>query len=318
MTKVYKITSVINEDENPNTIGASLSREGYHRSPGALRGIPPDLESDGSYRTGMNPQAPYIKRMSPEEQEIEKAYVTNLLNKAAELYGVETSYFNPKGDFYQKMVDKYMDTDLRCPYKKLRGGVNTFNVEEKKEDLVAYAYLRVNSRVAPSKDKIGTGEFAQCEWFVEDGDLETDKSFKIKTVINKATRILDDLDGDRRKKVGRQLGLPITDDTTEAKTYDLIDTFIKESEKRGSKASNATNFIKYAEMKDENLNIRDIIYQATIYNVLRKKSDGTYWRGENLFGKDYEAVVAKLVDIDNHEDLEAIENELFMKKGIRK
>jgi len=313
MTQIHKITAVPNRGNDE--LSRSLKANGLNRFPGTVVRKVPYLEVNGEYRTGLDEDALYIQKMPPEEAEIEKAYVRNLYQMAKKMYGTKVD-LSPSSDFYHKMLQDGNPNAPRCPWCRFEEDSIEFHINDKKEDLIVYAYMRVRPDVAPSKEDSQIGKYAHATHFVDDQNIEDEKAYKIKTLVAKAIVTLESLSLERRKKVGRQLGLNITDNTTEANTYKQIDDFIKESEATKSR-SNAEKFLKFAEMKVENLEIRDVIHQATQLNVLRKKPDGTYWRGENLFGKDYEAVVAKLTDEDNQDDLLAIQDELKMKKTVR-
>ena len=313
MTQIHKITAVPNAATG--ALAESLRSNGFNRFPGAIVRKVPYLEIDGDYRTGLDENALYIKKMAPEEAEVEKAYVNNLYKMAKEMYGNNVD-LSPKSDFYHKMLQDGNPNSPRCPWARFEKDTTEFHITENKEDLIVYAYMRVRPDVAPSKEDAQRGQYAHATYFVDDENLEDEKTYKIKTLVAKAIVTLESLSLERRKKVGRQLGLNLTDNTSEATTYKLIDDYIKLSEAAKSR-ENAEKFLKFAEMKAENLEIRDVIHQATLQNVLRKKADGTYWRGENLFGKDYESVVAKLTDEDNQDDLLSIQDELKMKKAVK-
>ncbi len=312
MTQIHKITAVPNN--GMDELARSLAANGLNRFPGTVVRKVPYLEVDGNYRTGLDKNALYIQKMKPEEAEVERAYVDNLLKMAKAAYGNNVD-FSPTSDFYTKMLQDGNPNAPRCPWGRFTSETTEFHISENKEDLIVFAYMRVRPDVAPSKEDSESGKYAHVTYFVDDENLEDEKAFKVKTTIAEATVALKNLTLERRRKVGRQLGLPITNNNTEANVFNQLDNYIKESEKAVTKA-NAEKFLKFAEMKPENLEIRDVIYQATQMNILRKKADGTYWRGENLFGKDYEAVLAKLVDVQYQDDFEAIKDELTMKQTL--
>ncbi len=311
MSNLKKISTIFRNDADPNSFRGSLSKYNMTRFPGTLNRKVPYREKDGKYRTGLDPEADYIKRMSPEEAEQEITRVKGYLEKAKAFYGdIDIS---PRSDFYTKMTsDKLMGTPERAPIAPLKDGDNLYNVDTP-EDLIMFAYLRVHPDIAPSKDAINSGKYPKAVYYVNDDSVEDAVSSKRKRFINKAIGLLDSLTTNKMKKVGRQLGLPFTDDTTEDSVYTALDTFIKSAE-TGKGQKNAELFISFCEMKDENLAIRDVVKEALLYNVLRENKDGKIMRGRNVLAPNEEDAIVYLTNQDNLDDFVSIQEEIKIKK----
>lgn len=300
------------EDATVNGIQASLQQKGLTRYPGTKVRIVPHKEPNGSYRTGLDPDASYIKKMSSEEAEIEIAKVTELRDIISDMYGGID--IGPRSPFFADMFStKYMGTDLRCPLGVLKDGDNIFNLDIK-EEAVVYAYLRIHPEVAPSADALLSGNYPRCSFYVNDSDVESERAYKSRATVNKAIGVLDVMSIEKRRKIARTLGLPVVESTKESIVYNTLDKYIKDTENPRSTA-HAELFIKYSEMKDDNLMIMDTIKQCLVYNVLRNQG-GSIYRGENMVaGSEIEAI-KYYSNPKKQQEFLVLQDELKMKHSI--
>ena len=67
-------------------------------------------------------------------------------------------------------------------------------------------------------------------------------------------------------------------------------------------------------MKDNLLNIKDLVKQAIQHSIYRIKPSGAVYEGEYEVAKDEEELVKYLVDDDNQDDLLVLEQKLKTKK----
>lgn len=311
MSNLKKISSVVRKGVDPNSYKGSLSKYNMNRFPGTLNRKVPYLESDGRYRTGLDPNAAYIDKLPEGEREQERTRVTKLMEKAKDLLG--DIDFGPRSDYYTKMtIGDEMGTPLRAPIAVLKDGDNLYNIDIP-EDLVTFAYLRVHPDIAPSMGAVLTGNYPKAVYFVNDDEVEDEESSKSKRSVNKAISYLDNLTVVKMKKVGRQLGLPFTENTSENSVYVALDNFIKASEELKTR-KNADLFIKFCEMKDENLAIRDTLKEALQYQVLRLNKEGHILRGRNQFAANEEEAVIYLTNSDNIDDYTSLLEEIKIKK----
>ena len=311
MSNLKKISTISQKGLSQNSFRGTLEKYNMTRFPGTLNRKVPYREKDGRYRTGLDPTADYIAKLPENEREQEVTRVTALLEKAQHLYGEEMD-LGPRSDFYQKMTSDGMGTPERASIAILRDGDNLYNIDIP-EDLVIFAYLRCHPDIAPSMDAVNSGKYPKATYFVNDDEVEDKVSSTRKRSINKAISILDTLSTQKMKRIGRQLGLPFTDDTTENSVYVALDNFIKSSED-SKKKQNAELFINFSEMKDENLIIRDTIKEAFLYNVLRKNKEGHIMRGRNTFSASEEDAVVYLTNPENLDDYTTIQEEIKIKK----
>lgn len=309
--KIGKISSVKRKgSSNHNTLSGSLQKNGYNRMPGTMFALPPHKEVGGKYRTGLDPNANYILAMSEEEQEQERAKVQGFLELAQTAYlGIDLS---PTSPFYKDMIKKWGADDV-CPFARLNDGDTIFDLTDPRQ-LVTYAYLRVHPQIAPSGQALMTGKYSQCQYYVNDFDVETAVNFKKKSKIAKAIASMEKMSLEKRKKIARQLGLPATDATSEEAVYDLLFDFIQASTVMKT-ANNVDLFTKFMDMKDEHLEIRDLVKQANTYNVYRKQK-GVFYNGEVRLGTEQETV-EHLTDPKNQDDLLALKEAIKLKKSMR-
>ena len=109
---------------------------------------------------------------------------------------------------------------------------------------------------------------------------------------------------EKKKKVARLLGLPVTDDTKEEVVYNQVDNVLKQSEmKSGSfKGLNPVEvFNRFADMKENLLHIKDLVKQAIQHYIYRIKPNGKVYEGEYEIAKEEEELIKFLADEDNQD-----------------
>lgn len=306
---VGKISTIIRKGSHSETsMAGSLLRYGLTRVPGTKRGMFPYKEIDGSYRTGLDPNARYIQKIASEEernQEIER--VKGYLKKAQEFY--PDIDLGPRSSFYKDMIRRGGDADV-APKAYLEDGDNLFDLNDPRQ-LIAYAYLRVHPRIAPSAQASLSSRF---DYYVNDADIETEMKYKLKTKVTKAVAKLENMSLSKRKMVARQLNLGLGNEASEEAVFVKLHDFISKIED-GQRKGNVDLFNKFADMKDENLVIRDTIKQAITFNILRNSKYALY-RGENKVAANEEDYVEYLSNPQNNDELISIQEELKLKKSV--
>ena len=172
--------------------------------------------------------------------------------------------------------------------------------------------------VASSYQAWERGEFpADTQFYIVNDDIENAIVYKKKQLINKAIIKFDSMSPEKKKKVARLLGLPVTDETKEEVVYNQVDSMLKQSEvKSGSfKGLNPVEvFNRFADMKENLLHIKDLIKQAIQHSIYRVKPSGKIYEGEYEVAMDEEELLKYLVDEDHQEDLIVLEKKLKTKK----
>ena len=121
---------------------------------------------------------------------------------------------------------------------------------------------------------------------------------------------------EKRKKVARLLGLPVTDSTTEESVYNQVDNMLKQTEfKTGlyQGLSTVEVFNRFADMKENLLNVKDMVKQAIAHSIYRVKN-GKIYEGDYEMAADEDELVKYLIDDDHQEDLIILDKKLKTKK----
>ena len=318
MGKLGKISTLKKDYNNSQlqTMQGGLAQKGLTRIPGTGVFKYPYKELDGKYRTGLDPDAAYIKRIQdPTERELEIERVTNLRKKLEAALG--DIDLGPRSKFWNYALSTSADDYTHVQPVKLLDGDNLFDLSIPFQEL-AFSWLRVHPTIASSYQAWERGEYpADTQFYVVDEDIESGIIFKKKQLINKAIVKFDSMTPEKKRKVARLLGLPVTEDTKEEIVYNQVDNILKQSEfKTGAfQGLNPVEvFNRFADMKENLLHIKDLVKQAVTHSIYRIKPNGKIYEGEFEVAKDEEELVKYLADEDHQDDLITLEQKLKTKK----
>jgi hypothetical protein len=318
MGKLGKISTLKKEYNNSQlqTMQGGLSLRGLTRIPGTGVFKYPYKELDGKYRTGIDPDAAYIRRISdPLEREMETERVTALRDKLQAALGDVD--LGPRSNFWNYGMSTSTNDTLHVQPVKLLDGDNFFDLSIPLQE-IAFSWLRVHPTIASSYQAWERGEFpADTQFYVADEDIENAVMFKKKQLINKAIVKFDNMTPERKRKVARLLGLPVTDDTKEEAVYNLVDNVLKQTEFKNGKYQGLNPvevFTRFADMKDNLLHIKDLVKQALTHSIYRARPNGKIYEGEFEVAKDEDDLIKLLADDDNQDLLLTLEGKLKSKK----
>ena len=318
MGKIGKISTIKKEYNNSQlqTMQGGLAIKGLTRIPGTGVFKYPYKELDGRYRTGLDPEAAYIRRISdPLERELETERVTALREKLENALGGLD--LGPRSKFWNYGLSTSSDDSLHVQPVKLMDGDNFFDLSVPLQEL-AFSWLRVHPTIASSYQAWERGEYpADTQFYVADEDIENAVMFKKKQLINKAIVKFDSMTPERKRKVARLLGLPVTDDTKEEAVYNLVDNVLKQTEFKNGKYQGLNPvevFTRFADMKDNLLHIKDLVKQALTHSIYRARPNGKIYEGEFEVAKDEDDLIKLLADDDNQDLLLTLEGKLKSKK----
>jgi hypothetical protein len=318
MGKLGKISTIKKEYQNSQlqTMQGGLAMKGLTRIPGTGVFKYPYKELDGKYRTGIDPDGAYIRRISdPLEREMEVERVTKLKEKLqAALGDVDLS---PRSSFWNYGLSTSTSDTLHVQPVKLLDGDNFFDLTVPFQEL-AFSWLRVHPTIASSYQAWERGEYpADTQFYVADDEIENAVLFKKKQLINKAIIKFDSMTPEKKRKVARLLGLPVTDDTKEEAVYNLVDNVLKQTEFKNGKyqgLSPVEVFTRFADMKENLLHIKDLVKQAVLHSIYRVRPNGKIYEGEFEVAKDEDDLIKMLSDDDNQDMLLTLEGRLKTKK----
>ena len=320
MGKIGKISVIKREYSNSQqeTMEGSLAKykSGLTRIPGTGVFKYPYKELDGKYRTGLDSEAAYIKRIQdPIERDLEKKRVSTLKAKLEEALGEID--LGPRSSFWNYGLSTSADDQRHVQPAKLMDGDNLFDCAITFQELT-FSWLRVHPTIASSYQAWERGEYpADTQFYVADDEIEIGIIYRKKQLINKAIIKFDAMSPDKKRKVARLLGLPVTEDTKEDLIYNQVDTLLKDTEfKTGTfqGLSTVEVFDRFADMKENLLHIKDLVKQAISHSVYRVKPNGKIYEGDYEVAKDEDDLVKFLIDDDHQEDLLILESKLKSKK----
>lgn len=318
MGKIGKVSTIKKEYNNSQlqTMQGGLALRGFTRIPGTGVFKYPYKELDGKYRTGLDPDAGYIKRIQdPLEREMETERVTALKERLERDLG--DIDLGPRSTFWNYGLSTSNQDTLHVQPVKLLDGDNFFDLGIPFQEL-AFAWLRVHPTIASSYQAWERGEFpADTQFYVADDEVENAVLFKKKQLINKAIVKFDTMTPEKKKKVARLLGLPVTDNSTEEAVYNQVDNLLKQTEFKSGKyqgLSPVEVFNRYADMKENLLHIKDLVKQALTHSVYRLRPSGKIYEGEFEIAKDEDDLIKTLADDDNQDMLLTLEGKLKTKK----
>lgn len=316
MKKIGKISAIKKQfSTTQQTMQTELSKKGFTRVPGTGVFKYPYKEIDGRYRTGLDPDAAYIKRIEDSvARDLERKRVQELFDKLTGILGID---LKPTSKFWNYAQSLGTEDFTHVQPVKLMDGDNLFDLSSPWQELT-YAWLRVHPTIASSYQAWERGQYpADTQFFVADDEVENAVVFKKKQLINKAIISFNDMTPTKRKKVARLLGLPVTEETKEEVVYNLVDDLLKETEFKGGVhrgLSPVQVFTKFANMEENILHVRDLVKQAIAHSVYRVKPSGKIYEGEFEVATDEDDLVKHLADDENQSDLLVLEGKLKGKK----
>ena len=318
MGKIGKISTIKKEYNSSQlqTLQSGLASQGMTRIPGTGVFKYPYKELDGKYRTGLDPEAGYIKRIQdPTEKELEIERVTKLRDKLQAALGDVD--LGPRSKFWNYGLSTGTNDSLHVKAVKLLDGDNLYDLNVPIQEL-SFAWLRVHPTIASSFQAWERGEFpANTQFYVVNDEIESAIVYRKKQSINKAIIKFDAMSPDKKRKVARLLGLPVTSNTKEEVVYNQVDNMLKQSEMKSGayKGLNPVEvFNRFADMKDNLLHIKDLIKEAIQHSIYRVKPSGKIYEGDYEVAMDEDELVKYLVDEDHQDDLLVLEKKLKSKK----
>lgn len=314
MGRIGKISSIKKEyNRNNGSLEASLAANGYSRFPNTAVRLVPAKEPNGlDYKTGLNVNSPSVLALKETNPELYESEVKRISQKKAELEEKAGISLDPRSPFYTNIFNDQVT--VKVTQAKLIEGDNCFNLENVFE-AITYEWLRVHPLVASSYAAYQRGEYpSNTQFYVNDENIEEELKYKKKVALNTAISTLDSMSLEKRKKVARLLGLPVSDNNKEHIVYNLLDSFIKNTD---TKEGNPVDlFNKLAGLNDKLLSTKDIVDQAIKHSIYRITKGGRITEGGVEVAKDKADLVDFLMEDKNQDDMLALQEKLKNKKAV--
>lgn len=322
MGKIGKI-SVIPKDATTAfpTMDTSLRQRNMSRFPGTVKMILPYQEAGGKYRNGLDEDSKEIRSIEDKKERDRRIKEVIDLRKRLEeaLGGVDLS---PRSSYYT-MREVFDDSGRRRinenhiqPYS-LKDGDNVFNLDDPYQ-YVTYLWVKAHPTIASSLEAYNRGDYpAETQFYVNDEELAADIEYKNKKKINDAIVKFNSFSIEKRRKVARLLGLPIGDDSKETVVYNAVDNYLKEKEVKVDhyKGSDPIRiFGLYADLREEDIEVRDTIEKAIQYQIYRIGKSGKVFEGEQEVFADKEQMINYFLDDTHQEDFLALGKKITLKK----
>jgi len=311
------IISTIPLPEGGSGYESALAAVNLTRAPGTGRMFLPFKERNNEYRTGLDPDAIYIRRITDtQSQKVEKEKVLKERNRLEEILKVDLS---SRSDFYNiASWSPGAKNKLVIEPVKLGDGRTYFDLDDPLQ-AVAYAFLRVHPEIASSYEAYQRGEFPDARFYVVDDEIEQEITYRKKTLLNKAIFTLDNLSLEKRKKIARQCSLPVGDQDKEQIVYNHLDTFIKQGIIKSGPFEGANGvdiFMRFVTISDEVLHVKDLVRQAITHSIYRRDKLAKLFEGEVEIAKSEDDLIDYLLQEKNQGDLLMLEDKLRAKKSI--
>lgn len=317
MAKVGKISPIRREYTNNKiqTMDSSLSKSNLTRTPGTTVVKYPYKDRDNSYRTGLDPNAAYIKRIKDDtERELEIKRVTELRDSLQQRLNLDLS---PNSEFWDYSKSKGENDHKHVRPAALKDDHNFFDFTDPWKELT-FAWLRAHPTIATSYQAWERGDYdADTQFYVVDDEVETKVAYNKKQLINKAIIKFEKMTPQAKRRIARLMELPVTEDTREHEVYNLVDSALKHTEFKEGKYQGLDPvkiFHSFADMNEQLASVKDLVKQGLSNQIYRVKNGGKIFEGEYEVASDEDALVKHLMDDKNQEDVIVLEKKIKQKK----
>lgn len=323
MARTAKILPIpVTPRQGEMSISNSLAEKGIMRFPGTSVGTVPIKEPSGKYRTGLDPDAEYIKRMmlsDPTNGKIERSKVIERKERLEAATGLD---LGPRSEYYSGVYGPKYGTSEVASRVKLIDGENIFNFSNPFKEVEFWWVIQNTDLIAPSLQAVNTSKAkSTVQFYVNNPDEEATIVYNKKKSANKAIKDLETMSIDRRKQVARLLGLPISDSDKEEMVYNELDKFVKldnirTGEYQGQDPVKLFNDI--AALTDDILAVKDLVRTALRLRVYTKQPRSPLvYEGEHMIAQSEEALVQKLSLDTEQNDRLALEIKVEDKKKLK-
>lgn len=309
MGKIGKISPIPKDVSNAfPTMDTSLRQRGLTRYPGTTRMMYPYRELNNKWRTGLDPNASYIralKEKNPVAGEAEEKRVAELKKQLEAALDIDLS---PNSDYWKDVAPV-----------RISDGENLFDLENPARAL-EFAWLRVHPSIAPSLRAWEAGEVdSSLTLYVKDDNAEAEQNYrKIKAVYDAVAKFTS-FSLEKRMKIARLMGLPLSGDETEAIVFAEFDKVIRAVEMsygpyKGS--SPVRIFERYATLPDEQVEAFNLVELSLRNNIYRTGVGGKIFQGETVVFNSKEDMQTFYLDEKNQDQLRLLKKQVNTQKEV--
>ncbi len=272
----------------------ALAEKGHMRHPGTGVGFVPIRSVSGKFLTGLDENASYINLLPSSEQEIEREKVKDRRERLERETGLD---LGPRSEFYSGVYGPKYGTNEVATRVKLIDGENVFNFANAHKEIEFWWVIQNTALIASSLEGWKKGNFTSTvQFYVSNPEEEASIIYSEKKAQNKAVKSFEAMSLEKRKKVAKLLGLPITDDAKEEVVYIQLDAFIKSGEVANGEYKGQRSvalFNQIAGLTDGLLTTKALIKDALTLRVYNKKS-GLLYEGMNKIADSEEDLIREL------------------------
>lgn len=309
MGKIGKISPIIKDVTGAYaTMDTSLRLKGFTRYPGTYKHMFPYRELNGVWRTGLDENAQYIKaleRVNKTAALAEKERVIALRKELEQLSGYDLA---PDSKYWKD-----------APSVRLIDGDNLFDLEQP-DRAIAYAWLRVHPQIAPSLRAWEAGEVpSDLAYYVKDDNAEAVQAYKKDKAVNDAILKFTSFSNEKRIKISRLMGLPVSGDEIEEVIYTYFTKAIRSSEMKDGPykgASPVRIFERFATVDDEKIDTFNLVELALRGNIYRTGTGGKIYEGETVVFNNKEEMQDFFLSPANQDQLILLKKRVDTKKVL--
>jgi hypothetical protein len=288
----------------------SLKIKKRTRIPGAGVYVSPVVDDALRTLTGLDEDATKIRLISsPEAREKEQKALKELRERLQDRTGFDLTATRT-GNLAASLSNSpyYREVEENGGFR-LTDGDNVFDMS-KAIDVINFKWLCETTIIAKSLDDAKSGKYypGTVLFYVYEEDAEAKQTYQRVQKQDAAFVLLSQLSPQKRRQVGRLMGLGLPDTAIDEVVYTKIRDYI--SLPATSTAKDPLNvFNKWAQLSDEMIDIEHLVRELLDKRIIRLYGD-TVKQGETTLAKSLEAFKNNLLDPGNQEELESLKDKL--------
>jgi len=301
--------------DDPMSLGGSLSKHGFVRSPGAKRTFLPYKEiNSGKYRTGLDENATYLNRLSEQDRKNE---ITRIKKDRARLEKATGLDLGPFSDYYNFSAS--VPDNRKVSSIWVSNIEREFNMDNPYEE-ITFNWLKVHPAIAPSLQKYNTpgSGYQSSQYYVKDDAAEVKIEYNRIKEITKAKIEFDKMSESKRKQVARLMGVFVNEDSKDEEVYTRVNNLLDQSTySEGALKGRSTVMVfnEISTLSDTLFNVKDLVAQALMYGVYYEKN-GAIYEAENRIAENKTELEDRLVSVEAQDERLALEQKIKIKKIV--